>query len=650
MEIYTNPKHSNVHLLQLIIVVLCAQICLAQVSKEFNHYKNLYPNASSVRLNNETIVKIKLENNNVNIIQEYLEEDLYLDDGASHNSKKSLQFSSFFELENVEASSHVFSNGKYRQIDVKEFKEKDELDHSFYDDAKSLNFIFPNLEKGAKSLLKYSENVKNPRFLSPFYFGSFKPIINNKITIIVDKNINITFKEFHTEKLDIKFAKQEKRNDITYTWELKNMKEFKYEYQTPTYKKILPHIVPIITSYKTKNKVVELANDVANLYDWYYSLVKNINKDAPSKELVNVVNELIKDKSTDFEKVKAIYYWAQKNIKYIAFEYALGGFVPREANDVFKKKYGDCKDNSSILYKMLEIAGIKGNLTWIGTRKIPYDYNEIPTPIVDNHMILSYIENDNTYFLDATGRFISIDYPTPFIQGKEALISNGESKFIIKKVPVIPAIKNAVIDTTTINLVGEKLVGKSKIELSGYRKLDSYNALEYMNTNQKTKTYYIKQFRKGNNKFIVDNYTEINKYHYDKNFSVDYEFHIDNFAKKLGNETYINLNLNKELSPYKMDDDRKNEVEYDYKNYFSYTTTLNIPEGYTVDYVPENVAIKNDLLSSSINYKVTPKNITYIHKASFNFIDLTLVQQKEINDIIKTIEKAYKEVVILKKI
>ena len=114
------------------------------------------------------------------------------------------------------------------------------------------------------------------------------------------------------------------------------MNKFKYESNSPTYKKIFPHIVPIITSYKTKNNTVALANEVDDLYKWYYSLVKNINKDAPDEELVAVVNDLTVNKPNDFEKVKAIYYWAQKNIKYIAFEYALGGFIPRQANDVFK--------------------------------------------------------------------------------------------------------------------------------------------------------------------------------------------------------------------------------------------------------------------------------------------------------------------------
>lgn len=648
MAIFTNLKLSKMRLLLPLFFVLTLN-SLAQESSEFNLYKNLYPNSNSVRLNQKTTVTISLNANDLNITQEFLEEDLYLDESANYNSKKALYFSSFFELEKVEASSFSFVDGKYKEIEVTDFKEKDEFNQSFYDDSKSLNFIFPNLKKGSKSILKYKENVKNPRFLSPFYFGDLYPIVNNKVTIITDKNIDIIFKEFNTENLDISFKKEEKKNTITYSWEVKNIDEYKYEENAPTFKKVLPHIVPIITSYKSNNTNTNLANKVSDLYQWYYSLVKDINKEPADENLVKLVKELTADKPTELEKVKSIYYWAQQNIKYIAFEYALGGFIPREANDVFQKKYGDCKDNSSILYKMLDIAGIKGDLTWIGTRSIPYNYSEVPTPIVDNHMILSYTNNEDTYFLDATGRYISIDYPTSFIQGKEALISKDGSNYIIKKVPIVPAIKNAVIDTTHVSLMDENLVGKSKVEISGYNKVTCFNYLENENTTDKIKAFYNARLQKGNNKFLIDSFTETNKFSYEKNLIVDYNFNISNYAKKLGDEIYINLNLVKDLSTYKTKEDRKNEVEFEYTGYFNYTTILTIPTGYIVEYLPENITLSNDYISSNITYQVKGNTLIYNHVYSLNTLSLNLGQQAEVNSLIKNIEKAFKEVVILKK-
>ena len=536
----------------IVLFLLFTTSIFTQYSKEFNTYSKLYPEASRVRLLHETVITITLNDDKISINEKNIEEDLYLNESATYSSKSSVSSSFFFELEKIEASSFSFENGKYIESKVDKFTQKDELNDSFYDDSKTLNFIYPNIKKGSKSVLKYSQNIKNPRFLSPFFFGDYFPIIKNKVTIIADKGISLSYKEFNTKNSNITFTKKEKRRKTIYTWLLNNQDEFEYEPNTPTYKTILPHIVPIINSYKVKKETKKVLGKVSDLYNWYYSLVENVNTEPADQDLIKIVNTITKDKKNDLEKVKEIYYWAQKNIKYIAFEYALGGFIPRESNEVFRKKYGDCKDNSSILYRMLEIAGVKGSLTWIGTRDIPYTYKEVPTPVVDNHMILSYENNGRTYYLDATGRYIKFGIPTSFIQGKEALVSYGK-EFKIKKVPIIDAKINAVIDTTTIKIENGSVLGTAKTSISGYPKIDLFHNLEDENTQTKLKQLYNNKFVKGNNKFLINSFKEINKYHYDNDFIVDYDFEIKNYSKKLGNEIYINLNLNKDLSFYKTD-------------------------------------------------------------------------------------------------
>ncbi|MCL7752248.1 transglutaminase domain-containing protein [Polaribacter sp. Z022] len=646
MEKYTRSKINKLGLITFFLAVITS--VNAQYSSEFLKYKKLHPEAARVRLLQETIITIKANKEGLDINQEFIEEDLYLNEAATYNSKNTLNFSAFFEMNEVKASTLSFENNNYVEKKVEKFTQKDDLNSSFYDDTKSLNFVYPNLKKGSKSTLNYSQKIKNPRFLSPFYFGDYFPVVKNKVTIIADKGVALEFRKFNISNNNIKFTKQEKRKQTIYTWQLNNQKEYEYEVKTPSFKTILPHIAPIITSYKINRKNKKLLGDVADLYSWYYSLVENVNTEAPNKDLIALVAEITANKKTELEKVKAIYYWTQKNIKYIAFEYALGGFIPRESNEVFRKKYGDCKDNSSILYRMLELAGVKGNLTWIGTRDIPYTYSEMPTPVVDNHMILSYENNGRTYYLDATGRYIKFGIPTSFIQGKEALVSYGND-FKIKNVPIIDAKINAVIDTTSIKIENGTVLGNSKTSISGYPKIDLFNDLEDENSQTKLKQLYNKKFVKGNNKFLVNSFKETNKYHYDNDFIVDYSFEIKNYAKKLGDEIYINLNLNKDLSTYKTDKKRKNAIEYDYKKYYSYTTVLEIPKGYKVDYLPEAVKVANKLINCEISYSIKENKVLYHQTIELNFLTLSIEEQKEVNKQIKTIERNYKEIVVLKK-
>lgn len=631
----------------LLAVLLYSLNCISQVSNEYLEYKSKYPEENFVRLNNEKRIVISLQNGEIVIHQETLENDLYLNEAATYNSKSSLQFSAFFELLDVEASSYIFQKGKYKEIKVEEFLEKDDLESSFHDDSKTLNFVLPSLEEGSKSKIHYTENVKNPRFLSPFFLADFFPIAKNIITIEVDNEIDLIFQSFNTEHLAINHSKEEKKHKTIYKWELNQVEALEFESGLKSYQSIMPHIIPIISSYTVDNKKIKLAESPKNLYNWYYSMVKNVNQNNSSPELVDLVHRLTENCTSNLEKVKAIYYWTQKNIKYIAFEYGLGGFIPREANDVYAKKYGDCKDNSSLLLEMLKIAGLRGELTWIGTRKIPYSYNQVPTPIVDNHMILSYKDNNNIYFLDATSRFTPLELPTSFIQGKEALIGNGKQNYEIVNVPIIETSKNTIKDYTTIKLEEKTLVGHSETSISGYLKIDFFNYLESKEKTEDITSFYNLNFEKGNNSFLITNLKETNKYSYENEFLVEFDFTIQNHIKTFENEVYINLNLNKDLSNYLVDKNRVHPIDFDYKLKNEYITKFTIPEGYQLKYIPDNFEIKNKLISLNISYEIIENTIHYYHSYSLNFLSLTKKQQIELNSIIKKTEKAYKELIIL---
>ena len=619
------------------------------ISQDLEKYKKQYPNDDIVRLQQETIINIKLNNGEFTIHKEVFEEDLYLNNSANYNSKRSISYSTFFNLDKIEASSFSKQDGKYVENKVVDFNEKNNLNDSFYDDSKEVGFIYPKLAKGSKTNIKLTYNIKNPRFLSAFYFGDFYPIINNKVTIIADKNIEFTFKPFQLNNgAKITFKKKKRGENYVYTWSTKKTEKFEIESNAPNYKTILPHIIPIITSYQQDGKTKKLLDGVEGLYSWYYSLVENINKEETDPALTTLVEELTREKESDIEKVKAIYYWTQQNIKYIAFEYALGGFIPREANEVFQKKYGDCKDNSSILFKMLEIAGLQGNLTWIGTRKIPYTYEEVPTPAVDNHMILSYENKNNTYYLDATGRYIQIEYPSSFIQGKEALISNGNN-FKVKKIPVVPAHLNKVVDTTYIQISNRDIIGTSNSTFSGYIKNNLFYNLENTRKEADVKELYNKRFLKGSNKFLIKSYKEENKFSYDKDFSVSYNFSIQNYVQNIGSEIFINPHFNKIVSSVKTKEDRKYDIEFEYKRQFSHTNIIEIPDGYEVSYIPTSVSFTNDLISVNLSYSTDKNKIVCKQNVVFNFIKLNKEQQQKVNIFVEKTEKASKEIIILKK-
>src|SRR5690606_8133939 len=125
------------------------------------------------------------------------------------------------------------------------------------------------------------------------------------------------------------------------------------------------------------------------------------------------------------------------------------------------------KDMASIITEIANYAQIPNvNFTWIGTRELPYTYSELPTPAVDNHMIASYIKGDQIIYLDATDNHVAFGLPSIFIQGKEALISQGKT-YRLATVPEIPADTNQRKEVIHISLDNNKIVGTGHFSAHG---------------------------------------------------------------------------------------------------------------------------------------------------------------------------------------
>ncbi|MBL4651499.1 MAG: transglutaminase domain-containing protein [Flavobacteriales bacterium] len=363
-----------------------------------------------------------------------------------------------------------------------------------------------------------------------------------------------------------------------------------------------------------------------------------------------MVDSLIYGLTTEQEKVKAIYYWVQDNIKYIAMEAGLGGFIPEEAAEVCKNKYGDCKGMSSITDQMLTIAGIESHLPWIGSRDLIYKYNEIPTPVVDNHMICTYINGDTFHFLDATGSEVPLSLSTSFIQGKEALIDMGDGKFQIHEVPIIDRLTNLEIDTTnfTIDETG-KVIGKTKYISNGLNSIHLRRSLKGR-THNELKKYVSSYNAKGNNKFIVDTFQVDNIKDKDLPINISLEYTIQDYVTINGDELYVNMHLDRYFVNGKIDDDRENAYESDFKSTSRNVAYLDVPEGYAINYIPENDSSQDELFGYNIKYtKVNDKQIMLEFEVYENYLILSPEHFEDWNKMIKKLKNNYSETVILKK-
>lgn len=609
-------------------------------------YKKQYPDFNEVVLNNNQSYEFSIENNILKVTENNQYESLILTANGIQNNKESFNYSELVKLLGYEAYSVINENGKEKKIKVTQTHEIQSGQSSvFYDNVKERQLIFPNLEAGAKKVYQYQSEIVDPFLLHKFIFGSNLPIKNAALEIKTDKNINIGYKIFNDPTNSIEFSKTEKKGKWIYKWTLKEVKPVKFESNSPGFLYQIPHINVFIKDYSINNQKVEVLGDINKLYAYYRGFTKNINqKEDPTLKAITL--KITENLTNDDDKIKSIFYWVKDNIKYIAFENGYEGFIPREASLICERKFGDCKDMASIITTMAKYANVKNVfISWIGTREIPYSYNELPTPAVDNHMIAVYKKGENYIFLDATDKETLYGIPTAFIQGKEALYGEGENYKIIK-VPVVSAETNEVKEQVKFAIEKDKLIGSGKVQFNGYSR--SNIVMRMGDATNKTRFEMIKSLViKGNNKFNLKDFTEENLTDRDKPYQINYNFDLGNYIVKADKEIYINLFLEKPFEKIIIEKDRVSPFEFEYLTLVNSQYELEIPKNCTVKYLPKNFSLDNDYVKANFVYEV--KNNTII-------LDIKIQQKKLLldksdfelwNKTIKELKTNYTETLIL---
>ena len=201
-------------------------------------------------------------------------------------------------------------------------------------------------------------------------------------------------------------------------------------------------------------------------------------KSATTPELVAHARKVIGDATTEHEKVKRLYLWVSRNIRYLGVFAGSGGYVPHSAQNIFRARYGDCKDHATLLEALLRAVGIESSQVLINSDKA-YKLPELPSAAVFDHVI-TYVPSLNL-FLDSTSRFTPMGLLPEGDVGKPGLItSTGQ----VITTPLDDVEKDKTITSTKMTLHPDgRVTGTSRVEQFGYFQLLS-RARIYKNLNK----------------------------------------------------------------------------------------------------------------------------------------------------------------------
>ncbi|RLC35974.1 MAG: hypothetical protein DRH33_07750 [Candidatus Nealsonbacteria bacterium] len=225
----------------------------------------------------------------------------------------------------------------------------------------------PELTEGAvieyKAIKYINKLIDGKEFCENYPIQGFEPYLNQRVNLIIPDGYNVNIESYNPGYVEyaLSFSPQIERveDGTKYTWEFNNVPEIIAEPSMSPYIEITPYFC------------ISSIDDWQEVYDWWGSLV--VDKVKIDKAIEEKTQELIKDKNTQEEKAKAIYHWVASKIRYVGVEYGEAGFEPHYATEIFKNKYGDCKDQSMLLISMLRYAGISAYpVSYWNKRLLPF--------------------------------------------------------------------------------------------------------------------------------------------------------------------------------------------------------------------------------------------------------------------------------------
>lgn len=583
-------------------------------------------------------------------INMYEKKQTYIIDfkGVSKISGSISYFPIFFVPENVKGYTYVPNGSSFKKLPIVELEDySDVSDDIFYSDSREKRFKYQGVVKG--SVVEQTHNYKflNEGFIPANFFLSGVPTLISEYKVNFDSKIDLAY-YIHGDTTGLNFQEIKKGNITTWIWKMEQKPSTTKPKRSASRRYVDPHVMVYIKTHPITQK--PYLGNVDALFNFNQEFLKEINPGNLDSDLKELVDSMKNVHTNKMELAKNLYYWVQNETRYIAFEDGLGGFVPRNVNDVYRKKYGDCKDLSNLLTEMCKYAGLDAHLAWIGTRTLPYKYSEIGLPAVDNHMISVLNSDTGWVFMDGTSEFLSFGMPSGFIQGKEALIYLGKDKYKVAEVPIMSP--DASISKEKLELKIDsnlKTIVSGNVTFTGYIKFNIVSNL--LSEKDEDKVLFLNNLvNKGINNAVVSDlkYSNPNR---DSLFKIDYSMEIPGIVKTNGNKLIINMQLGKAYSDYKVDikDHGKLPVEFYFPFLDEFEYQLTIPQGYKVSYIPDNVTFKNPNFSVDFTYKQVGNKIILNKTLRLSSIQINPNDFEIWNNMIDQISVAYKESIVLEK-
>ncbi|MGB5108073.1 MAG: DUF3857 domain-containing transglutaminase family protein [Candidatus Zixiibacteriota bacterium] len=461
------------------------------------------------------------------------------------------------------------------------------MENDLYTDEREVRINFSGLNIG--SIVELSYSIKHFHEILPYHSGTFafrlpEPSRLGMLSITHSKNLKLFFKA--ANMTDDHFTK-ESSEYTTRTWVVRDNEPLTFERGASSFSDLTSRID--YSTVQSWSAFAELAFNSLWKDDWYQPLSQ-----CETDYLQSIDSSALQPR----ERAKRIYRSMQRDFRYLGLELGIHNQKPHASALICEKRYGDCKDLSNLLVKLLRQIGIEAYPALLSTADNLLSLDEkFANYSFLNHCVV-YVPDVQgaSIWLDPTLQYNPFGWSSPMVHNMQSIVLKPDTSLFLK-VPLNPAELDCQSSSAIVDLDST-----GKAFLSGQFSLSGLSAVQYKSSlNSMTE----EEIDNAMQQVIMSSYTSGHDLTYsleglknsDSSFIINIKLVDDKFAQRTS-EMLVIANRSGRFSDFYDNSGHQQDRVHDLYIYYTprktTESTMNYPSGYRPDLLPPNVSIENE--------------------------------------------------------
>ena len=553
------------------------------------------------------------------------------------------------------------TDGKEYEVKEKDAMETGISDEMLYQDTRLKLLEIPAALPGNVIGYEYEQRRRPSILQDTWWFQGTIPV--KRANFLLQLPAGWEYREFWLNHPAVKAREGGPRR---WRWEVSDVPAIEEEPSRPSFRALAGRLG--VTFYAPGgNTAGKSAASWATIGRWHAQLTADRRQ--PTPEIRQKVAELTSHTQDPLEKIRALSNFVQQEIRYVAIEIGIGGYQPHPAGDVFRDRYGDCKDKVTLLSTMLAVAGMKSYYVAINSSRgvVAPDF---PTALTFDHVIIAIelpagvdpaanalwavpedAQHNRLLFFDPTDEQVPLGYIPNELQDSYGLLITLDSGELVK-LPLLATSANRLLRSTTLSLGADGTIYGTVNEVRWGNPAFALRAILQKRSEADRKKWienYLAEFLAA---------STLRAYHIegldqpDSILIVQYSFSAASYASTAGNLSLLRLcvlgHKGEDLEDPKANWERKYPVEFASVSAQGDVVDFTLPKGIKVDELPAPAQLKVGPASYKSKAEITGEGIHYTRLYQIEAVRLPLDQVKDLQQFYRHIATDERSVAVLK--